>query len=178
MCGLPASGKSVLAGALADLSELPHLSSDVVRKDLAGLAATQRAPAGRYTAEWNARVYAELGRSVAQAIGEGRGAIVDATFRHRADREAFAAALGHGVSPTFIECRAPRAVLVDRARRRERDAGRVSDADAAVVRRELDSWEPLDELAAGAHLTLRTDRPVAQIVGDVRALLDRGLLKA
>jgi aminoglycoside phosphotransferase family enzyme/predicted kinase len=176
VCGLPASGKSHLAGALADQSGLPLLSSDVTRKHLAGLASTQRASAESYSAEWNARTYTELAEQAKRAIATGRGALIDATFRHRADREAFCSALGDVVSLLFIECQAPRTVLAERAARRGRDPHRVSDADPAVVLRELDSWEPLEEVPAGAHLALRTDRPVAQVAGDVLALLDRRLL--
>ena len=50
VCGVPASGKSQLAGALAELAGLPHLSSDVTRKRLAGLRSAQRAPAWSYSA--------------------------------------------------------------------------------------------------------------------------------
>ena len=176
VCGVPASGKSQLAGALAELAGLPHLSSDVTRKRLAGLRSTQRAPARSYSAEWNARTYTELGRRAGQAVATGGGAIVDATFRHRADRQTFASALGAAVPLLFIECQAPRAVLAERAARRECDPGRVSDADAGVVRSELESWEPLDDVPATVHLALRTDRCLEHIVADVLALLDRRLL--
>jgi uncharacterized protein len=176
VCGVPASGKSVLAGSLAELAGLPYLSSDVTRKRLAGLRSMERAPTASYSAEWNARTYTELARRAGQAVAAAGGAIVDATFRHLADRQTFASALGAAVPLVFIQCQAPRAVLVERAARRERDRGRVSDADAAVVRGELESWEPLDEVAANVHLALRTDRPLEHIVGDVLALLDRRLL--
>ena len=176
VCGLPASGKTHLATALAHLSGLPHLSSDVTRKRLAGIRPTQRAPTGSYGAEWNARTYAELARRARQAVATGGGAIVDATFRHLADRQAFVSALGATVPLLFIECQAPRAVLAERAARRERDPQRVSDADAAIVRGELESWEPLDEVPATVHLPLRTDRPLQQVLGDVLALLDQRLI--
>ena len=77
----------------------------------------------------------------------------------------------------FIECQAPGAVLATRAAHREHDRDRVSDAGLAVVLREQSRWEPLDEVPAGAHLTVRTDRPVEQITGDVLALLDRRLVE-
>jgi hypothetical protein len=59
----------------------------------------------------------------------------------------------------------------------EHDPQPVSDADVAVVLREQQKWEPLDEVPANAHLALRTDRPLDQTVGDVLALLDRRLLE-
>lgn len=172
VCGLPANGKSCLAKELAELCGLPHLSSDVTRKELAGLRSDQRAPRDIYSAEWNARTYAELGDRVAAASRGCGGAIVDATFRHRADRQVFAAAFDASAPLLFVECQAPAQVLVRRAGRRGREPGRVSDADLAVVLREQRSWEPLDEVAASAHLVLRTDRPLGEVVGDVQALLD------
>ena len=175
VCGVPASGKSHLARALAELSGLSHLNSDVIRKGLVGVRATERAPERTYSSEWNARTYAELGRRASEALAADGGVIVDATFRHRADRVAFAAALGGSRPTVFIECQAPRAVLATRAAAREHDRDLVSDAGPAVVLRERSSWEPLDEVPPGAQFTLRTDRPVEQITGDVLALLDRRL---
>ena len=49
----------------------------------------------------------------------------------------------------------------------------VSDASLPVVLRESSAWEPLDELAPEAHVTLRSDRPVEAQLDDLRALLDR-----
>jgi uncharacterized protein len=175
VCGVPASGKSHLAQALAELSGLPHLSSDVIRKRLAGLRPTERAPGETYGADWNERTYAELGRRASEALAGNGGAIVDATFRHRDDRRAFTAALGARRPLVFIECQAPGPVLARRAAHREQAPDRVSDASPAVVLREQSRWEALDEIAASAHLTVRTDRPVEQITADVLALLDRRL---
>jgi uncharacterized protein len=177
VCGVPASGKSHLAHALAELSGLGHLSSDAIRKRLAALRPTERAPRESYTAEWNARTYAELGRRARQELAANGGVIVDATFRHEPDRHAFAAALGGTAPIVFIECRAPAAVLARRAAPREHDRHGISDAGLDIVLRERSSWEPLDEVTPSAQLTLRTDRPTAQITGDVLALLDRRLIE-
>jgi predicted kinase len=158
------------------MSGLPHISSDVTRKSLAGVQPTQRASPERYTAEFNARTYAELARRAGQALASHGGAIADATFRRLADRRAFADELRANVPILFVECQAPRAALAERAARREHDRGRVSDADVGVVLSELESWEPLDEVPAHAHLAVRTDRSRELVIGDVLALLDRRLL--
>lgn len=176
VCGLPASGKSHLAAALAERSGLPHLSSDVTRKRLAGIRATQRAPTESYAAAWNARTYSDLAQQSSLAVWERGGAIVDATFRHRSDRQAFTAALDASAPVLFIECQAPRAVLTQRARCRDDDPARVSDADVEVVARQLESWEPLDEVRASDHVVLRTDRAVDRVIADAVALLDQRLL--
>ncbi|MGZ4305556.1 MAG: bifunctional aminoglycoside phosphotransferase/ATP-binding protein [Solirubrobacteraceae bacterium] len=173
VCGVPASGKSHLAQALAAASRLPHLSSDVTRKRLAGVGGHQRAGGAVYGPDFNRMTYAELGRrAMNETIARG-GALVDATFRHRADRDAFACAFGDAAPVLFVECRAPAWVLAQRAAQRDRQPTRVSDASLSVVMRESCAWEPLDELPPEAHVTLRSDRPVEAQLEDLRALLDR-----
>ena len=173
ICGVPAAGKSHLAEALAEVSGLPHLSSDVTRKRLARIRPDQRAPGAVYGADFNRLTYAELGRRAARETGACGGALVDATFRHRADRDAFAEAFGDAAPLLFVECRAPARVLAERAALRDRQPRRVSDASLSVVVRERSAWESLDELPPEAHVTLRSDRPVEAQLADLLALLDR-----
>jgi predicted kinase len=117
--------------------------------------------------------YAELGHRAAKEAAVCGGALVDATFRHRVDRQALAEPFGDAAPLLFVECRAPVEVLAERAARRDREPRRVSDASLSVVVRESSTWEPLDELPAEAHVTLRTDRRVEAQLEDLRALLDR-----
>ena len=173
ICGVPAAGKSHLAGALAEVSRLPHLSSDVTRKRLAGIRLQERAGSAVYSPDFNRMTYAELGRRAARKTATCGGALVDATFRHRADRDAFAEAFGDAAPLLFVECWAPVRVLAERAAQRDRQTVRVSDASLSVVRRESLAWEPLEELPPEAHVTLRSDRPVEAQLEDLRALLDR-----
>ena len=175
VCGVPGSGKSHVASALHTMTGAPVVSSDVVRKELAGLAADERAPEAAYGAEPNERTYRELGRRAAEVMAVGAGVIVDATFRHRADREAFAGGWQNASGMVYVQCLAPADVLRHRGAARELDPRRISDAGAGVVERERDRFDPLDETSAGRHLLLRTDRDVAEIVGDLLALLDRRL---
>jgi aminoglycoside phosphotransferase family enzyme/predicted kinase len=172
ICGAPASGKSELARAIAAVSDLAHLSSDVARKRLAGIKPTDRAPAAVYDASWNARTYTELGRRAGLEVSSRGGALVDATFRRRADREAFARGFAGSAPVLFVECHAPGPVLAERAALRERETDRVSDATLPVVVRESARWEPLEEVPAQAHVTLRSDRPVEAMLADLLALLD------
>ena len=89
-----------------------------------------------------------------------------------AHRAAFAETFGG--QALFVECLAPAAVVAERAARREPDPDRVSDATeiAALQRAE---FEPLDEVAPGAHLALRTDRPVDELLAELEAWLDARL---
>ena len=124
---------------------------------------------------FNRRTYAELGRLARAELERGGGVIVDATFRNRADRAAFFEALG-GLpeAAVAVECRAPLAVRLDRARRRF-DTGASSDADAGVVRRQEDDGELAEDVPPGQHVVLRTDRPAEAALDDLAALLDARL---
>lgn len=173
VCGLPATGKTQLARALASASHLAHLSSDATRKRLAGIAPTRRASAGAYAEDFNRMTYGELGRLAAKEVGAHGGVLVDATFRHRADRDAFARAFAGAAPALFVECQAPMHTRAARAAARERDPLRVSDASLQVVLREGSDWEPLAEAAAEAHVVLRGDRPVQAQIVDLMALLDQ-----
>jgi aminoglycoside phosphotransferase family enzyme/predicted kinase len=172
VCGPPASGKSTLAQALASLSQIPHLNSDVTRKRLAGIEPEQRAGQEVYAEAFNRATYLELGRRAAAEVQGHGGALVDATFRHRRDRDAFAQAFAGAAPLLFVECQAPAEVLARRAGRRDRERGHVSDASADVVARERQAWEPLEEVPAEAHLVIRADRPVERQLADLIALLD------
>ncbi len=167
LCGLSGSGKSHLARELAAASGIAVLASDRVRKELAGVGAEARAPAGAYSEDFNERTYDELGRRAAERLEEAGAAIVDATFRLPADRAAFAAALGAAASEArFVECIAPDAV------RLERVAGRSDASDATVEIARGQEFAPLDEVPAHRHLPLRTDRSAGQAVAAIEAWLD------
>jgi predicted kinase len=71
-----------------------------------------------------------------------------------------------------VQCVAPAPVAAERARRREDDPSRISDATPAIAARQLAEFEPLDEVPPRAHFTLRTDRPVEERLAELEAWLD------
>jgi predicted kinase len=137
--GLSGSGKSTIARAVAPwLGAAPGaavLRSDVVRKRLAGIDPSERAPPGAYAPGSSARVYAALREQAATALAAGRAVIVDAVHarpEERAAVEAVATRLGVPFAGIWLD--APEATLVARVDARTADA---SDADGAVVRQQL-----------------------------------------
>jgi aminoglycoside phosphotransferase family enzyme/predicted kinase len=170
VAGASASGKSTLAAGLSSASGLPRVSSDVVRKQLAGLRPTDRAPEAVYSARAGLATYRELGRRARDA----GSVIVDATFRRRRERDAFHAGLGTTAAAiVYVECRVPAAVIESRATSRLADPERASDATPAIARRQVHEFEPLDEVAASAHLPLRADQPLERLIAGVAEALDR-----
>jgi aminoglycoside phosphotransferase family enzyme/predicted kinase len=168
VCGLAASGKSTLAASLAERAGATVISSDPVRKELLGIAASERAPEDAYGPEMNRRTYEALGRLARERVGP---VVVDATFRRRQDRDAFGRGYGRRDDLVWIECRAPDDVRARRAAVRTLDPLRVSDADAAVAVRQAGNWDPLDRL----HLTVSTDRAPEAVMAEVRDGIDRRL---
>jgi uncharacterized protein len=174
VAGVAASGKTTLARALADESGFAHLNSDVIRKKGAGLAPAERAPAALYSAEANRATYAALGRRAAETAKAG--VVIDATFRNRADRDAFRSRLPAGTPLLVVECRAPADVLLARAGARAREGNGASDAGPDVVRDQLRRSDPLDEVDARDHVLLRADLPVGQLVAAIADGLDLRLI--
>jgi uncharacterized protein len=139
--GLPASGKTTLARGLARHLGFVHLSSDVVRKSLAGLRPTdQRVAAfgrGIYDQSMTRRTYVTLRRRALRWLRRGHSVVVDATFGHSAERAA--------MQRVAVRCGARLRVLVcqaDEATIRRRLAARAADALPASDAR-LDIWPAL-----------------------------------
>jgi uncharacterized protein len=134
--GLPASGKSTLARALApELGNAPGalvLRSDEIRKRQHGAAPEERLPQSAYSDAASEAVFTELAAMVGETASGGHGVIADATFidrRHRTMIEAAARAVGIPFLGIWLE--APLAELERRVAARERDA---SDATITVLR--------------------------------------------
>ncbi len=170
VCGLSGSGKSVLANATARASGIHVLSSDVVRKRLAGLEPTDPASPEDYTPAFNARTYGELGQLAAAELDRSGTVIVDATFRRLEERALFRRAAGRAAQcARFVECRVPEGLRLRRAE--QRSAG-VSVSDATRQVAEAQSFEPLAEVTALRHLALDTDQPPEACVAAIERWLD------
>ena len=169
--GVIGAGKSTLADALGRSLGLPVIDSDRTRKALAGVRATQQAPADAYTAAFTRRTYDELFRRANVVLGSGRGVILDATFRDRhLRRRAGELARRHGRAFRFVEAICDDTTL--RARLRARAAGvSVSDATEDLLDRVRGEFEPVTELAAGEHVPVLTTSSVPLQVDAVRDAL-------
>lgn len=172
-CGVSGSGKSRLAQALLQAAGAVRLRSDVERKRLHGLAPLAR-PGGvspLYGHEATARTYERLREGARAALAGGFPTIVDATFLRREARQTFAAlAREAGVPFAILHCHADAALLRARVAGRARRGTDPSDADAAVLERQLASLEPLDGDECAQALAVDTGTPV-----DVPALAARWL---
>jgi len=158
--GLPGTGKSTLARALAERSNFELIRSDVVRKELAGLAPHELTPpearARLYSAEWNDRTYAECLRRGEELLFQGKRVLVDATFREEARRRAFLeAAVRWGVPGALVVCEAKPDTVRERLAGRRYDA---SDADWSIYLQAAKYWEkPISSLTLSVMREISTD---------------------
>jgi hypothetical protein len=158
--GAVGTGKSTVAGALADELEGVVIASDRVRKKMAGLPASQHVSArvdeGLYAPDAIERVYQAVLERARLVVESGRAAILDATFgsrHHRAMAADLAQALG--VPYCFVEVRCSPEIARERLAHRQAEGTDPSDAEAEFHATSVARFEPV---TGEGHLeVIRTD---------------------
>jgi len=177
--GLVGTGKSALARALGESLGWEVVSSDAVRKAMAGLPPTQHRyeafEAGIYSPAFTRRTYDELFRQARSILLQGGSVILDATFRSRALREQAASLAREAEAEFFVlETVCPEEVIRERLERRAGEAS-FSDADWQVYLREKRIWEEIAEASPDHHLKVDTSAPVEALVPGLVSKLGGGL---
>lgn len=176
VCGPAASGKSTLAAHLARRSRLPVVSSDVLRKRLAGVALSERAGPEHYTADFTREVYLSLAREALAHLEGSGGVIVDATCHTRRERAPlFAQLRRHNVTFLVVQCQVSLQTALARVAARMQSSERVSDATPQVVADQFHHFETLDELPEGCVLAVDCEQSVQAQMAALTRAVDRQL---
>jgi len=170
--GLSGSGKSYVSQRLLERAGAIRLRSDVERKRLFGLRALADASAGQgegiYAADASQRTYERLLALAGVSLDAGFPTIVDATFLRAHERDVFRRfAQARGLPFAILHCRADPALLRRRVAARHAGRGDASDADLAVLERQL-----------VAHDALRDDERALAIEIDTGVALDADAIAA
>jgi len=171
--GLSGTGKSALARRLARCLGLVLHSSDVVRKELAGVPLERRAdvPYGAdiYGPELTRRTYETLLQRAEAALTEGRSVVLDATFLDRQWREAAVAlAARSGAEPVLVECRCPATIVEERLRYRANEPGQVSEATWPIYLEQRSRYgEAMEPIAGLGQLVVDTAQPLPLVLDAV-----------
>lgn len=157
--GLPGTGKSTLARALAEQAGFAVIRSDVVRKELVARAGLEPGPAafgqGSYTLPWNEQVYAECLRQAQRHLFEGERVLVDATFAEEQKRSWFLeAARECGVAGVLLACEADPTLVRQRLASRRADP---SDANWQISQQMAAHWQPPSPQTARLSRSIRTE---------------------
>ena len=168
--GLPASGKSTLAEALGAATGWPVLSSDVLRKQRAGLSETIAAAAdidqGLYEPDAVAAIYDQLRDRARTLLERGVPTILDASWTSDVQRRK-AAQLAGDTAAELIELRCEVDPETTRARmeRRRHEHG-ASDADidvARVLAARADPWPGAAPIDTTGPPRVTRDRALALV---------------
>ncbi len=161
MCGLPGTGKSTLAAALARRLGMVHLATDVTRKRIAGLAPTARPDAAiaatLYSPEMTRRTYAALRREARTWLARGISVILDGTYNDPRERAlARDVARRRGARFLLVETSVSDAEARERLVARAGDPAAVSDATWEIYQQFRPTYRPPDELPAAERITDNT----------------------
>lgn len=144
LCGLPFSGKTTLARALARQLQLEHIEVDAVHWER-GILAEGR-PLG--PPDWRAAYLRSL-RRAARALRQGRSVIFDATSHRRAQREQLRRlAQANGATMTIIYLDLPLAEINRRRAGNHQVPQRpgIPDAEFNRVAQQFEPPQPFDEV--------------------------------
>jgi aminoglycoside phosphotransferase family enzyme/predicted kinase len=148
ICGLTGSGKSTIAETVGAELGLTVLSSDRLRKELAGVPLYERHTGdygeGIYSPAHGEATYAELFARADRLLDSGEGVIIDATCMRRKDRESLLEiAERHGAPLYLVLVETPEPVVRERLEERARNGKSISDGRWEVYLRQRDEFEPL-----------------------------------
>ncbi len=172
--GAPGVGKSTVSEQLSRRFGWYRLSTDDIRKDLAGLGHTTRASApvddALYTPERVADTYRELLRQAESLLRSGCSVVLDASWSSEAERERARLEAERTCSDLLeIECTLDAATADARIRRRL-DAGEsssdVTPAVASELRARRDAWPGARRLPT-AGTEDEVDSAAAELLGEL-----------
>jgi len=180
ICGLSGSGKSTIAETIGGELGLPVLSSDRLRKELAGVPLYEHKADGYadgiYSPAHSEATYAELFTRADHLLDSGEGVIIDATCKRREDRESLLRiAESYGAPLHLVLVETPESIVRQRLEERSRNGKSISDGRWEVYLRQREEFEPL-LLSEGRLLAVDGSAPLHDTIDailDAMGLLSR-----
>ena len=163
--GLSGSGKTWASDRLTHRIPAIRLRADLIRKSLHGLEATEDSHSGvgtgLYSESATRMTYERLAALAGKLLESGMNVVVDATCLHRWQRTLFRqCAEETHAEYRILHCTAPETVLRARIEARRDDA---SEANLAVLDRQLETVEPLDEDEQDLTVPVSTDSDIEEV---------------
>lgn len=179
--GLVGTGKTTLAQALARRLGLVGISSDVTRKQLAGIPLTEHRfeefDAGIYSAEFSRRTYDKMFEEARHFLSEGGRVILDASFIRSARRlRAKRLAEEAGADFFILECTLDEENIKQYLAQRLKE-GAVSDGRPEILEAQKGRFDLVTEVPAANHIVVDTSLPPDEIIRHTLDSIDQSLRK-
>lgn len=169
--GLSGTGKSRISNLLAPELDLEVVSSDVVRKELSGIGATEhryeRFGEGIYSAEMTKKTYGEITRRARDFLLQKKSVLIDASFLRTEERK-LTRSLTDETPCRFhvLEISSPEAVVKKRITDRIKE-GTVSDATIDIYEEQKKIYMPPTEFDDETVIKINTNKPADKNLKDI-----------
>jgi hypothetical protein len=179
--GLMGTGKTTLAQALHRETGWKVVSSDVVRKRLAGLKpTTRRAEAfgrGIYAPELSAKTYKTMHLEAEQTLQQGHSVVLDGSYKRREERKAVLdLARDLGAEVYFVECTAPLSLVRERLEKRLKDPRAVSDGRWEIFRAQKADFDPTGDWNKRHGFRVRMEQPPALLARNILKRIEKKII--
>ena len=166
--GLVGTGKTTLAQAVSQNLGFTVLSSDVIRKQLAGILPTEdqleQYGDGIYSEDFSRKTYDYMFARASELLSKGQSVILDASFKERKDRiRAKNLADKAKIDFIAIECIASEETIKARLEQRLKE-GSISDGRWEIFESQKQDFDKISELPAQNHMVLDTSQPMSNII--------------
>lgn len=171
-CGLMGSGKSTLARSLAKLVDIKVLSSDTIRKSLAGIDPIDKrhVPFGQdiYSGKHTEGTYLAMHEQARLLLENGQSVFLDASYMDPGMRAMAAeTALQSNARFLLVYMEGDEEILRSRLRARKNEKGVISDGREEILAEQMAAFVAPDEFQPDELLTLDSTRPTEDFVQKV-----------
>ena len=164
--GVTGTGKTTAAEAIAKRTGLLVISSDVVRKQLAGIPPTERRldgfDAGIYSADFTRRTYDTILKQAREILASGHSVILDATFIRKSDRLKAREVANEAGADYFVLVFSGTREAIERRLAARSSSPSVSDGRVEILGPQMKQFERVDEVPG----SMRIDFDVSQRMED------------
>jgi aminoglycoside phosphotransferase family enzyme/predicted kinase len=166
--GLMGTGKTTIAKALGQRLGCAVVSSDVTRKKLAGIPATEHRfdefHSGIYSEDFSRRTYDAILAQAGRVLSRGESVILDASFPRKEERARVREMAEEKRADLLVlECRLGEAEARGRLERRIKEKA-TSDGRWEIFQLQKESFDAVGEFSVHQHCTLDTSRPIDETI--------------
>jgi hypothetical protein len=171
-CGLMGTGKTTIAKELAETNGWELISSDTVRKELAGIPSTQHQyekwGKGIYSSEFSRKTYERMNEIAENYLKNGSSVVMDACYGKKTERASvYAVAKATGADFTCIELVCSDGELKRRLTTRTSERGSISDGRWEIFSDQKANFEKIDDFRKEEQMVVDGSKPKEELVKQI-----------